>query len=159
MIFWYASPLGGLTILLDPSHQIDSLGFGKIGGARDARNGPTPVCELAWQLDRYFVDGVPIALTGLALAGRTAFQQRVSRLVHAIPCGETRTYGAIASLAGSAGAARAVGSVMSSNPWPVIVPCHRVVAQGSLGGYTGGLAIKRWLLAHEEKVACEGTAC
>ena len=79
----------------------------------------------------------------------TEFQERVVEIVRSIPRGETLTYGEVAQLAGSPGAARAVGSVMSSNPVPVIVPCHRVVgACGSLGGFSaaGGIRTKQWML-------------
>lgn len=79
----------------------------------------------------------------------TAFQQRVIEIVRAIPRGKTLTYGEVAALAGSSGAARAVGTVMSTNPVPLIVPCHRVVGSaGSLGGFSaaGGVRTKRWML-------------
>jgi methylated-DNA-[protein]-cysteine S-methyltransferase len=67
-----------------------------------------------------------------------------------IPFGEVLGYGELASRAGWAGAARAVGQVMATNPLPLVIPCHRVVAAGGgLGGFTGGIAIKRALLAHE----------
>jgi len=73
-------------------------------------------------------------------------------LCHAIPVGETRTYGQLAKLAGSPHAARAVGGAMARNRWPLIVPCHRVVgSSGKLTGYSGegGLKTKHWLLEHE----------
>lgn len=82
----------------------------------------------------------------------TEFQKQVVEIVRSIPRGETLTYGEVARLAGSPGAARAVGSVMSSNPIPIIVPCHRVVgACGSLGGFSaaGGIRTKQWMLEIE----------
>ena len=84
----------------------------------------------------------------------TDFQQRVVDIVRAIPRGETLTYGEVATLAGSPGAARAVGTVMSSNPVPIIVPCHRVVGSaGGLGGFSaaGGVRTKQWMLEIEGK--------
>lgn len=84
----------------------------------------------------------------------TAFQQRVVDVVQAIPPGETLTYGQVAELAGSPGAARAVGSVMSSNPVPIVIPCHRVVgSSGCLGGFSapGGVETKRKLLEAEQR--------
>ena len=86
----------------------------------------------------------------------TAFQQRVVDTVRAIPRGETRTYGEVAALVGSPGAARAVGTVMSSNPVPIIVPCHRVVGSaGGLGGFSaaGGVRTKQWMLDRESGTA------
>ena len=90
----------------------------------------------------------------------TDFQQRVVVIVQAIPRGETLTYGEVAALAGSPGAARAVGTVMSTNPVPVIVPCHRVVGSaGSLGGFSaaGGVRTKRWMLDLESGKQSDGT--
>lgn len=83
----------------------------------------------------------------------SAFQRRVWQSIAAIPCGETRSYGEIAEAIHSA--PRAVGGACGANPFPLIVPCHRVVASnGGLGGFArerGGflLGVKRWLLAHE----------
>lgn len=88
----------------------------------------------------------------LAPAG-TVFQRRVWTQISAIPCGQTRCYGDLAEDLHSA--ARAVGGACGANPYPLVVPCHRVVARGGgLGGFNrerGGLLldIKRWLLAHE----------
>ena len=79
----------------------------------------------------------------------TDFQQRVVDTVRAIPRGETLTYGEVAALVGSPGAARAVGTVMANNPVPIIVPCHRVVGSaGGLGGFSaaGGVRTKQWML-------------
>jgi methylated-DNA-[protein]-cysteine S-methyltransferase len=86
---------------------------------------------------------LPVSL-GLA----SPFAQRILKLLMEVPYGELTTYGALAAAAGSS--ARAVGGAVGSNPIPVIVPCHRVVAaDGSLGGFSGGLDRKRKLLAIE----------
>lgn len=88
----------------------------------------------------------------LAPAG-TPFQRRVWQQIAAIPCGGTRTYGELACSIHSA--PRAVGGACGANPYPLVVPCHRVVATGGgLGGFArerGGLLldIKHWLLVHE----------
>lgn len=82
------------------------------------------------------------------------FQQRVVEAVRAIPRGETKTYGEVAAQVGSPGAARAVGTVMSTNLVPIIVPCHRVVGSaGGLGGFSaaGGVRTKQWMLDLESK--------
>ncbi len=77
----------------------------------------------------------------------TAFDHRVWDAVAAIPYGETVTYGEIARAIGSPNGARAVGTANGRNPIPIIIPCHRVVAAGGkLGGYGGGLPLKRRLL-------------
>jgi methylated-DNA-[protein]-cysteine S-methyltransferase len=88
----------------------------------------------------------------LALGPQTNFQRKVIAACRAIPVGETRTYGELAAKAGAPRAARAVGTVMSSNCIPILCPCHRVVAAGGrIGGYSmsGGLDTKRTLLALE----------
>jgi len=80
----------------------------------------------------------------------TLFQRRVWAITRAIPRGQTRTYGDLARAAGSPGGARAVGQSMARNPWPIIVPCHRVVgSNGRLTGFGGGLEMKQRLLDME----------
>lgn len=78
------------------------------------------------------------------------FQRRVLRSALTIPCGQTRTYGDLARSAGSPKAYRAVGRALAANPFPLIVPCHRVIrSDGAPGDYQGGCEMKRALLAHE----------
>lgn len=77
------------------------------------------------------------------------FHRMVLERVAAIPYGHTLTYGAIARAIGKPGAARAVGAANARNPLPLLIPCHRVVASNGLGGYGGGLAMKRRLLELE----------
>ena len=97
----------------------------------------------------YFRGRAP-RLPELDLAG-SDFDRQVWRALVEIPWGETVTYGELAARLGKPGAARAVGSANGRNPIPILVPCHRVVASGGLGGYSGGLDVKRWLLAHEAR--------
>ena len=105
----------------------------------------------AWLADPAFRFSLPLPPAG------TAFQRRVWAAIAAIPPGETRTYGALARGIGSG--PRAVGNACGANPYPVVVPCHRVVAAaGKLGGFArhcdGFLPeVKRWLLNHERRRA------
>ena len=88
----------------------------------------------------------------LDLAHLTRFQRETVAQCRRIPRGKTVSYGELAALAGSPRAARAVGSTMANNRFPLIVPCHRVVAaSGGLGGYSAprGLSLKRHLLRQE----------
>ena len=84
----------------------------------------------------------------LGLAG-TPFQMDVWNELARISYGETISYGELARRVGRPGGPRAVGQANGRNPVPIIVPCHRVVASKGIGGYGGGLAIKRALLALE----------
>ena len=80
----------------------------------------------------------------------TDFLRRVWAITRAITRGRTRTYGAIAWEAGSPKGARAVGQAMARNPWPIIVPCHRVLgSDGRLTGFGGGLYMKQRMLMME----------
>lgn len=83
----------------------------------------------------------------------TPFQQRVLHAAQAVPRGQVSTYGQIARRIGRPRAARAVGQALGSNPIPIVIPCHRVLASdGSLHGYSGrgGIKTKAWLLRLEE---------
>lgn len=93
----------------------------------------------------------------LPLAPRgTAWQHTVWQALTEIPCGETRSYAELATLAGRPAAARAAGRANATNPIPLVIPCHRVIgADGSLTGYGGGLHIKEALLAHEARMAAK----
>jgi len=138
-----ASPLGSLT-LVEEQGALVSLAFGGTRG-HDA----SPLLRRARaQLLEYFAGrrrefALPLAPHG------TPFQQALWQALLAIPYGELRTYGELAAALESA--PRAIGGACGRNPIPIIIPCHRVVAAGSLGGYSGGqgLATKRKLLALE----------
>ena len=82
--------------------------------------------------------------------GGTAFQRKVWAALRAIPARRTVSYGELAARLDLPNAARAVGLANGANPIAIVVPCHRVIgANGALTGYGGGIARKRWLLAHE----------
>jgi methylated-DNA-[protein]-cysteine S-methyltransferase len=106
----------------------------------------------AQQIERYLER--PVSAFDLPLdAVGTAFQQRVWQAISEIPCGTVRTYGQLARALGSA--PRAVGQACGSNYFPLLIPCHRVVASSGIGGFSHHgedgyfRDIKRWLLAHE----------
>ena len=90
----------------------------------------------------------------------SSFQGKVWEEVSKVPYGRTITYGELAARCGNRKSARAVGAALSRNPWPVIVPCHRVVgAGGRMVGFGKGIAAKRILLAFEERVVGGAEGC
>lgn len=112
---------------------------------------PTPLLERAReQILEYFAGerkefDLPINPMG------TPFQQKVWQALRDIPWGQTRSYRDIARAVDCPGGFQAVGQANSSNPLPILIPCHRVIAaDGSLGGYSGGPEVKKALLAVEQ---------
>ena len=89
------------------------------------------------------------SLPPLDLSAGTEFQRRVWAALQKIPFGKTRTYAQVAAAIGNPQSARAVGHACGANPIPVLVPCHRVLAKGGLGGFSSGLDWKRRLLRRE----------
>ena len=118
----------------------------------EARAGSCREIDILAVSVREFLAGKVVAfpLDIAALETRPAFQQAVLRAEHAIPRGRVSTYGLIAAHLGDRNAARAVGNALATNPFPIIVPCHRAVRSGGgLGGFQGGPAMKRALLERE----------
>lgn len=110
-----------------------------------------PIAELAARLEAYLA-GQPVDfdLSLLALDQCGQFQRRVLLAQAGIPRGWVSTYARIAAHLGAPQAARNVGMALACNPFPIVIPCHRTVrSDGSLGGYAGGLAMKRALLDME----------
>jgi len=122
-------------------------------GARAARGaepvGPESAADVkafACELERYFAEGEWRFKVSLDLSAGTDFDRAVWKALLRIRAGETRTYGEVARMIGRPRAARAVGNACGRNPVPVIVPCHRVLAAGGIGGFGLGLGLKRRLL-------------
>jgi methylated-DNA-[protein]-cysteine S-methyltransferase len=109
-----------------------------------------PKHAAARELRAYFAGRLRAFTVPVDLGLATPFARRVLTEVCRVPAGEVTTYGALAARVGRPRGARAVGGAVGSNPVPVVVPCHRVVAaNGGLGGFSGGLPVKRKLLAIE----------
>lgn len=95
-------------------------------------------------------DDIRFSLDIIRLDLCSKFQQKVLRAEHGIPRGRVSTYRRIAEHLGNDNAARAVGGALANNPFPIIIPCHRAIrSDGTLGGYQGGLEMKRTLLEME----------
>jgi O-6-methylguanine DNA methyltransferase len=109
--------------------------------------------EIAWlsgtvrALNEYFSGGNPKFHTPLDMSSHTEFRKKIWRACMKIPRGKTHAYGQLAALAGAPAAARAAGNALNANPFPVIVPCHRVIrASGRPGGFAKGSKMKIMLL-------------
>jgi methylated-DNA-[protein]-cysteine S-methyltransferase len=140
-----ASPDGLAGILLPRPGPLAASVHARWPGAR---RGTAPVLALFAQELRLYLAGGHVGFTGpLDLSAATEYERAVYQVTRAIPLGETRTYGWVAERAG--GSAQAAGNALGKNPVPVVVPCHRVVAASGLGGFTGGLELKRKLLRLE----------
>lgn len=139
------SPLGPLSITAGPA------GIRQVWFAPTGQETGSPDSAVARAFDAYFA-GDLVALDSLPvdLDGRTEFSRAVLTALRRLgPFGLT-SYGELANAVGRPAAARAVGQAVGANPVPILIPCHRVLAAGgTLGGYSGGLDTKRWLLAHE----------
>lgn len=132
-----------VEFLADASPRVKTAGTGTAAAIRDRA-----LRELAAYPDGGALD-CPVDLGGM-----TAFRQRVLTTLRKVGRGKTVSYGGLAARVGSPGAARAVGSACANNPVPLWVPCHRVLAGGGkLGGFSGGLDVKRALLALEGHTA------
>jgi methylated-DNA-[protein]-cysteine S-methyltransferase len=152
-----ATPVGELSVACSEA-GIARVRFGAAPAAAGGARGAGLVGDALAQLAEYFAGerrafGVPVDWSAVAGTRRRV----LSVLLDSVGYGATITYGSLASRAGLAPGgnapppARVVGQIMGSNPYPVIVPCHRVVAGAGLGGYSGGagIEIKRWLLTFE----------
>lgn len=150
------SPIGKLTIAVEDGaltglHMHEQRHFPPIPTLAPAATSAddaalAPVVE---QLQAYFAGELTAFDLPLDLRG-TPFQRDVWAALQEIPYGETISYAELAQWVGSPRAVRAVGQANGRNPVAIVVPCHRVIAaDGSIGGYGGGLYRKTWLLEHE----------
>jgi O-6-methylguanine DNA methyltransferase len=141
------APFRSLCVAVDGDGRLVEIRFDGLRpeGRRDAKR-----CkDAAAQLGEYFAGQRREFELQLAPVG-TDFQLKVWRALREIPYGAVRNYADIARAIGQPKATRAVGQANGSNPLPIVVPCHRVLASdGRIGGYSGGLDIKHRLLALE----------
>ncbi|WP_282563032.1 methylated-DNA--[protein]-cysteine S-methyltransferase [Tahibacter amnicola] len=151
-----STPIGPLLLAGDANGLV-RIDFPEHGAAASPAPGwvhdPACFADAREQLLDYF-DGRRFAFDlPLQLRG-TPFQLQVWNALLTIACGDTCSYGDLASRLGRPSASRAVGAANGANPIPIIVPCHRVIgSRGELTGFGGGLPLKRWLLDHERRYA------
>lgn len=139
--------------LPEPTRAETEARIQRAGAEPSAMPLPAFVTEAVSALQMYLA-GTAVAFDTLRLDESivSTFNASIYRVLRAVPRGTTVTYGDLASRVGQPGAARAVGMAMGRNPWPVIVPCHRVLASGGkMGGFSapGGTTTKERLLALE----------
>lgn len=157
---------GKFTIfcLAGPEENIIHAGFTAIDHqlalkqlvALDGRVACKTIRQEDFQFDKAFREyftgkkkNIPIRIDSPFIDNGTQFQQRIWRQIAEIPYGSCITYRHLAEKAGCPGGARAAGTACGANPLPIIIPCHRVVAQNGIGGFGGGIALKESLLALE----------
>ena len=148
------SPVGHILIE-DDGVRLSSIRILARGEMPPAGYGAAPpgslAVEVIRQLDAYFskdISGFDLPLAPLSSPRGEALRAAIA----AIPASETLSYGALARIAGSA--PRAIGQACARNPFPIIIPCHRVIGSGgAIGHYSGadGIITKRWLLDHERR--------
>jgi methylated-DNA-[protein]-cysteine S-methyltransferase len=155
------SPLGSLVVAVtprglvrvayadnEPADQVlEELAARVSPRMLEARPRLDPVLR---ELDRYFAGDLRRFETPIDWSHLAGFTRKVLRATARIGFGDTGTYRSVATASGSPRAVRAAGNALGANPMPVIVPCHRVLRTGgALGGYTGGIERKQFLLRLE----------
>jgi methylated-DNA-[protein]-cysteine S-methyltransferase len=160
---WLDAPIGRVLV------AVSDAGVVRVGFRRSAASfaagltqqldaevvrSPVRTADVVRQLRAYFAGERRAFELPVDLARVTDFQRRVLTATAAVPAGRLVSYGDIARRIGRPGGSRAVGQALGHNPVPIVIPCHRVIAAGGrIGGYTGGLAIKRALLRIEGTLA------
>ena len=144
----FNSPVGKIGLLADETELI-SLSFTDFNFIElEAKKTPDRFEHIILQLNQYFFEGRKSFDFKYKLQA-TEFQLMVYEEMLKIPYGKTISYSDLSRKIGKKKAFRAVGTACGKNPLPLIIPCHRVLGKSGLGGFTGGLDIKRFLLTLE----------
>jgi methylated-DNA-[protein]-cysteine S-methyltransferase len=160
---WLDAPIGRVLVAVSDAGVV-RVGFrqnaasfvGNLARQLDAEvvRSPARTADVVRQLRAYFAGERRAFELPVDLGRSSQFQRRVLTATAAVPAGRLVSYGDIARRIGRPGGSRAVGQALGHNPVPIVIPCHRVIAaRGRIGGYTGGLAIKRALLRIEGTLA------
>jgi len=142
----FDSPIGTLSLVFT-GKILREIEFNKT--TELIRKGEAPSL-IKKELREYFENGREEFTQKLGFMKGTEFERSVWLALRGVPYGETRTYKWLAETVGKPGASRAVGQALSRNPIPILLPCHRIIeSDGSIGGYSAGVDIKRRLLEIE----------
>jgi methylated-DNA-[protein]-cysteine S-methyltransferase len=154
-ILFEVSPLSVKRILLPQKDKKSLERLVRAAGGTKERRHPIPLLkDLVQKIQTYF-EGRPIDCNWgiLDLRNLTELQKKVLHETASIPYGSVRSYGEIAERIGHPKAARFIGATMARNAFPIVIPCHRVIgAKRRLGGYGGGLELKKRLLDLEKAI-------
>ncbi|MGW7479947.1 methylated-DNA--[protein]-cysteine S-methyltransferase [Nonomuraea muscovyensis] len=149
------TPVGPFTLAVTEEGLVAS-GWGsreRLGGRLGLAevHDPDRTASVVAELDEYFAGELRVFETPIDWRLTSGTRRLVLQALHRVPYGTAVTYGELATRSGSTVPARGIGSIMGSNPIPIVVPCHRVIAGNGLGGFSGGEGVetKRWLLTHE----------
>jgi methylated-DNA-[protein]-cysteine S-methyltransferase len=115
-------------------------------------NKPTGPIKTALSFLKAYTSGMSAPMPPLDLSAYTKNERTVYENLLKVPFGKTVSYGKLALISGFAGSARFIGNTMAKNRYPLFIPCHRVVkSDGSSGGFSGGVSLKKYLLEYEKK--------
>ncbi|MEQ1849793.1 MAG: methylated-DNA--[protein]-cysteine S-methyltransferase [Candidatus Peribacteraceae bacterium] len=142
------SPIGHLKITTDDMH-LKAIEF--VTSIKVSEKKTALLRAVVKELEEYFA-GKRIRFTVPVKVDGTAFQKAVWKAMQSIGHGQSKSYGALAKAIKRPKAFRAVGRACGKNPIPIIIPCHRIKGTNGMGGYSGGVGKKKWLLQHEEKL-------
>jgi methylated-DNA-[protein]-cysteine S-methyltransferase len=143
----FNSPLGRVHVIFSGGF-LSGISFQKPAGIPFKR-GAAPAAFMK-ELTAYFRGENSSFSQEVKFLTGTEFEKKVWSVLNEIPFGETRTYKWVAEKIGNPSAVRAVGRALSKNPVPIIIPCHRVIeSDGSIGGYSSGVNVKKRLLEME----------
>jgi methylated-DNA-[protein]-cysteine S-methyltransferase len=164
VVYWCAlsTPIGRVLVAASDAGLV-RVSFGRTDAAfvaeLRAALGVTPVrstahtADVVHQLRAYFAGERRSFDVQVDLSRLSPFHRRVLLAASRVPAGQVVSYGDLARRIGQPRGSRAVGQALGRNPVPIVIPCHRIVAAGGLGGYGGGLAIKKKLLRLEGALA------
>lgn len=144
-IFTFVTLIGKVSISDDGDGNIDGVYLPNSNLPFREQKDSSVLREAARQIDEYLL-GKRMTFSLDLITEGTDFQKMVWNEISMIPYGETASYSDLAKRIGRPNAYRAVGNACNSNPIPLIIPCHRVVASNDIGGFGGGLALKKKLM-------------